>query len=101
MSRAKKLCFVLNCVFKTPMFNHEKESGTFLLTKRKKTLATYSLLCVRAPALELRVCVFDSEGAKTCFSHRNVIRRTISDFCFCLSELHSALVQEHQHLEQL
>lgn len=36
MSRTKKQCFVLNYVFKTPVFNREKESGTFLLTERKK-----------------------------------------------------------------
>lgn len=42
------------------MFNPEKESGTLLLTKRKKILTIYSLLYVRALALKLRVCVFDS-----------------------------------------
>lgn len=34
MSRTEKQCFVLNYMFKTLMFNHEKESGTFLLTKK-------------------------------------------------------------------
>lgn len=45
MSKTENQCFVLNYVFKTPMFNHEKESGTFLLTKRKKSDNIVLIVC--------------------------------------------------------